>query len=72
MKAFFSNKAAASFFGNSNYTVVYHASNIEIIFKLYNEKGKLSVIPISFCRFAVRIVFLYMQIGTVSFAIWIR
>ena len=52
MKTFFSNKAAASFYGNSNYTVVYHASNIEIICKLYNEKGKsigYTHLYLSFC-----------------------
>lgn len=40
MKPFLSNKAGASFYGGGNYTVVYHATDIEIVCKLHNRDNR--------------------------------
>ena len=41
MKAYLSKKAGATFYGGSKYTVVYHASDFEIICKLEDHTGKV-------------------------------
>lgn len=40
MKTFLSKKASASFYNGSNYTVVYHSSDIEMICKLQDKNNR--------------------------------